>query len=171
MLKLNASYSKKVPAESEYSSQSYHCQIEVELSDGLNPQQLQEKVHGVFDFVRKSVEAELHNAAPVQQMTPQQMPPQAQQPVQQQYYDPQANYQQSQPQQPPQQNYQSNQGKQYRNSNAAASPKQVNYLLSLAKRAGWTIQQILQRGQVQAVEQIPSKLCSQLIQEFSGAAA
>ena len=34
MLKLNASYSKKVPAESEYSSQSYHCTIEVELPDG-----------------------------------------------------------------------------------------------------------------------------------------
>ena len=171
MLKLNASYSKKVPAESEYSSQSYHCQIEVELPDGLNPQQLQEKVHGVFDFVRKSVEAELHNAAPTQQMAPQLMPPQAQQPVQpqpvqQQYYDPQVNYQQTQPQQ-----YQPNQGKQYRNSNAVASPKQVNYLLSLAKRVGWTVQQILQRCNVPAVDQIPSKLCSQLIQEFSGNAA
>ena len=169
MLKLNASYSKKVPAESEYSSQSYHCQIEVELPDGLNPQQLQEKVHGVFDFVRKSVEAELHNATPTQQMAPVQTAPQAQQPVQpqpvqQQYYDPQVNYQQ------PQQ-YQPNQGKQYRNSNAVASPKQVNYLLSLAKRVGWTVQQILQRCNVPAVDQIPSKLCSQLIQEFSGNAA
>ena len=166
MLKLNASYSKKVPAESEYSSQSYHCQIEVELPDGLNPQQLQEKVHNVFDFVRNSVEAELHNAAPAQPIAHQQMQPQAQPPVQRQYYDPQSSYQQAQPQQ-----YQPNQGKQHRNSNAVASPKQVNYLLSLAKRAGWTIQQILQRCQVQAVEQIPSKLCSQLIQEFSGAAA
>ena len=164
MLKLNASYSKKVPAEGEYSSQSYHCTIEVELPDGLTQQQLQEKVHGVFDFVRNSVEAELHNGAPAQQMAAQAQQP-VQQPAQQQYYDPQANYQQSQPQ------YQPSQGKQYRNSNAAASPKQVNYLLSLAKRAGWTIQQILQRCQVQAVEQIPSKLCSQLIQEFSGAAA
>ena len=166
MLKLNASYSKKVPAESEYSSQSYHCQIEVELPDGLNPQQLNEKVHNVFDFVRKSVEAELHNATPTQQMAPQAQQPVQPQPVQQQYYDPQVNYQQTQPQQ-----YQSNQGKQYRNSNAVASPKQVNYLLSLAKRVGWTVQQILQRCNVPAVDQIPSKLCSQLIQEFSGNAA
>ena len=165
MLKLNASYSKKVPAEGEYSSQSYHCTIEVELPDGLTQQQLQEKVHGVFDFVRNSVEAELHSGAPVQQIAPQAQQP-VQQPAQQQYYDPQANYQQSQPPQ-----YQPNQGKQYRNSNAAASPKQVNYLLSLAKRAGWTIQQILQRCNVPAVDQIPSKVCSQLIQEFSGAAA
>ena len=175
MLKLNASYSKKVPAESEYSSQSYHCTIEVELPDGLTSQQLQEKVHGVFDFVRNSVEAEIHNTATVQQMPPVQtvsqvQPPAQPQPVQQQYYDPQANYQQTQPQQAPQQ-YQQTQNKQYRNANVAASPKQVNYLLSLAKRAGWTIQQILQRCNVPAVDQIPSKLCSQLIQEFSGTPA
>ena len=191
MLKLNASYSKKVPAEGEYSSQQYHCQIEVELPDGLNPQQLNEKVHNVFDFVRNSVETELHNNAPaqqpvqtmqlpppVQQLPPQQLPPQTQPPVQQQYYDPQQSYPQPQPQQVPQQQYQQpapqyqqNQGKQHRNGNAVASAKQVNYLLSLAKRVGWTVQQILQRCQVQAVEQIPAKLCSQLIQEFSGAAA
>ena len=35
MLKLNASYSKKVPAGEEYSSQSYHASVEVELPDGL----------------------------------------------------------------------------------------------------------------------------------------
>ena len=169
MLKLNASYSKKVPAESQYSSQSYHCTIEIELPDGLNAQQLQEKVHGVFDFVRNSVEAEIHNTATVQ-TAPQVQSPAQPQPVQQQYYDPQANYQQTQPQQAPQQ-YQQTQNRQYRNANAAASPKQVNYLLSLAKRAGWTIQQILQRCNVPAVDQIPSKVCSQLIQEFSGAPA
>ena len=168
MLKLNASYSKKVPAESEYSSQSYHCTIEVELPDGLSPQQLQEKVHNVFDFVRSSVEAELHNGASAPQMPPVQQTAQPQgyqQTAPQNYQQPaQANYQQSLAHQP-------SQGRQYRNSAAAASPKQVNYLLSLAKRAGWTVQQILQRCQVQAVEQIPSKLCSQLIQEFSGVAA
>ena len=152
MLKLNASYSKKVPAESEYSSQSYHCTIEVELPDGLTGQQLQDKVHEVFDFVRSSVEAELHGSASVQQ-TPAQQPVQRQQPA-------------------PQQNYQQNQGgRQYRSTAASASPRQVNYLLSLAKRAGWTIQQILQRCNVQSVEAIPSKVCSDLIQEFSGAAA
>ena len=134
MLKLNQSYSKKVPAEGEYSSQQYHCQIEVELPDGLNPQQLNEKVHNVFDFVRKSVETELHNNAPaqqpvqtmqlpppVQQMPPQQLPPQTQQPVQQQYYDPQQSYPQPQPQQAPQQQYQqpAPQYQQYQNMKAA----------------------------------------------------
>ena len=156
MLKLNASFSKKVPAEGEYTSQQYHCQIEVELPDGLNSQQLQAKVHDVFDFVRNSVEAELSSARQVQPQQTQLPPPsQPQQPVQQPA---------QQPYNAPQQNYPQNQLP-YRN--AVATPKQVNYLLSLAKRAGWTIQQILQRCQVQAVELIPSKLCSQLIQEFS----
>ena len=35
MLKLNASYSKKVPADGEYTSQSYHASIEVELPDEM----------------------------------------------------------------------------------------------------------------------------------------
>ena len=59
MLKLNASYSKKVPAEGEYSSQSYHASVEVELPDGLTSSQLNEKIHDTFDLVRKSVETEL----------------------------------------------------------------------------------------------------------------
>ena len=45
MLKLNASYSKKVPAETEYSSQSYHASIEVEIPDGLTAEQLQSRIH------------------------------------------------------------------------------------------------------------------------------
>ena len=35
MLKLNASYSQKVPADGEYTSQSYHASIEVELPDKM----------------------------------------------------------------------------------------------------------------------------------------
>ena len=60
MLKLNASYSKKVPAGEEYSSQSYHASVEVELPDGLSPDQLQNRINETFDLVRNSVEAELH---------------------------------------------------------------------------------------------------------------
>ena len=63
MLKLNASYSKKVPAESEYSSQSYHASIEVELPDGLSPDQLKGRIHETFDLVKNSVENELHSKA------------------------------------------------------------------------------------------------------------
>ena len=69
MLKLNASYSKKVPAEGEYTSQSYHASIEVELPDGLSAEQLNGKIHETFALVRNSVEAELHGAAPAVTVT------------------------------------------------------------------------------------------------------
>ena len=59
MLKLNAAYSKKVPADGEYTSQSYHASIEVELPDGLSQEQLNDKIHATFAMVRESVEAEL----------------------------------------------------------------------------------------------------------------
>ena len=64
MLKLNASYSKKVPAEGEYSSQSYHASIEVELPDGLSQEALQSRIHETFEMVKSSVETELGGKTP-----------------------------------------------------------------------------------------------------------
>lgn len=66
MIKLNASYAKKVPAAGEYTSQSYHCSMEVELSDALEPQQLRDRIHQTFATVRDAVEAELHGGAKVE---------------------------------------------------------------------------------------------------------
>ena len=61
MLKLTASYSKKVPVDGQdYSSQSYHAAVEVEIPDGLTPDQLQDRIHGTFELVRTSVESELN---------------------------------------------------------------------------------------------------------------
>ncbi len=61
MLKLNAAFNKKVPVAGEqYSSQSYHCSVEVELSDAATPEQLQAKIHDTFALVRDAVESELH---------------------------------------------------------------------------------------------------------------
>jgi hypothetical protein len=59
MLKLNSSYSKKVPAEGEYSSQSYHASLELELSDSLSPEEIKTKIHNTFLLVKESVENEL----------------------------------------------------------------------------------------------------------------
>ncbi len=59
MLKLNASYSKKVPAEQEYSSKSYHASIECELPSGQTAAQLKQKIHDTFKLVEASVEAEI----------------------------------------------------------------------------------------------------------------
>lgn len=60
MLRLNASYSKKVPAEGEYTSQSYHASVEVELSDALAPEQIKTRIHETFVMVKEAVESELH---------------------------------------------------------------------------------------------------------------
>ena len=61
MLKLNAAFNKKVPVAGEqYSSQSYHCSVEVELSDAASPEQLQAKIAETFALVRDAVESELH---------------------------------------------------------------------------------------------------------------
>ncbi len=175
MIKLTASYGKKVPAETEYSSKSYHAQIEVEIPDGLSSQQLHEKVHGVFSFVRDSVEAELQCAAPPEpQIQNMQQAPQIPQP--------QAQPMPPMPSQAAQQAMPANGGYAAQPQQAAYLPqsqggdppatrKQVNYLLSLVKRAGWTVQQLLQHCNVSSVEQITSRACSQLIQQFSGQAA
>ena len=61
MLKLNAAFNKKVPVAGEQSSsQSYHCSVEVELSDAASPEQLQAKIAETFALVRDAVESELH---------------------------------------------------------------------------------------------------------------
>ena len=61
MLKLNATYSKKVPVpDAEFSSQSFHASIECECADALTAEQLQEKIHATFDLVKTAVEAELN---------------------------------------------------------------------------------------------------------------
>jgi hypothetical protein len=62
MLKVNASFSKKVPVPGvSMSSQNYHASVEVELPDGLSPEQLAGRIHETFVLVRDSVEAELQN--------------------------------------------------------------------------------------------------------------
>ena len=60
MLKLHASFSKKVPVKGQdYSSQSYHATVEAEVPDGLTADQLRDRIRQTFDLVRSSVEDEL----------------------------------------------------------------------------------------------------------------
>lgn len=80
MLKLNASFSKKVPVPGEeYSSQSFHASIECECADALTAEQLQEKIHATFDLVKTAVEAEL-NGKPVAKTEPAAQTPMAEPP-------------------------------------------------------------------------------------------
>ena len=135
MLKLNASYSKKVPAEGEYTSQSYHANIEVELPDGLSSEQLNSKIHETFAMVRESVEAELHGNT---------VNPQG------------GNGSQNAHNQPVQ-------------GSTPASPKQINYLLSLAGRRGITPAQIAAQHGVASVEQLTKSQCSEIINSWRAA--
>ena len=144
MLKLNASYSKKVPAEGEYSSQSYHASIEFELPDGLTQEQLNSKIHETFAMVRDSVEAELHGNVPnAQPQIPVQDSPQ--------------NVPQGYPAQV------------HRSTDVPASPKQISYLLSLASKRGITPAQIAAQQNVSSVDQLSRRQCSSLIEQWRAA--
>ena len=143
MLKLNAAYSKKVPAEGEYTSQSYHASIEVELPDCLSQEQLNEKIHATFAMVRESVEAELNG-------------------------NPASNHEHSEPHENGNPAPQGNRSAGVGNA-IPASPKQINYLLSLASRRGITPQQIAAQNNVANVDQLTKRQCSALIEQWKAA--
>jgi len=149
MLKLNASYSKKVPADTEYSSQSYHASVEVELPDGLTPEQLNARIHETFAMVRDSVEAELHGEGgnvgqiadapqlPIQSAPQQNKPGYGKKPA----------------------------------TDAPASPKQIKFLLDLARQSGYTIEQLKARFNVSQLEDLSRTQCSRAIDILNGKAA
>ena len=146
MLKLNASFSKKIPAAQQFSSQSYHAAVEVELPDGLTAQQLQERIHGTFQLVRSSVEAELAGTSPATPETPAPMlVPNTPSPAQR-----------SAPAQ-------------------LASTKQINYLSLLGKRMNMDTATLNAEAQrrfnVAAVEQLTKRQASEWIESINERAA
>ena len=68
MLKAIVNYSKKVPAETEYSSQGYSLSLETEIAAG-DPASIQAQIHSAFLLVKASVEQELANGAPANAAT------------------------------------------------------------------------------------------------------
>ena len=158
MLKLTASYSKKVPADTEYSSQSYHASVEVELPDGLSHDELNARIHETFAMVRDSVETELHGN------TSREPADTIQTPHPQSYSD---------QHDPPAQNaakpaYGKKNGTA---SDAPASPKQIKFLLDLARQNGYTVEQLKSRFNVAALEDLSRTQCSRAIDQLSGKAA
>ncbi len=138
MLKLHASYSKKVPAEEKYSSHSFHASIEVELPDGMPEGELQNRIHQTFKMVRNSVENEI--AKPLQNV-------------------------QNQPQTAPVNAPANNQST--ASSNDVASPKQIKYLLDLLNQNNTPIQTVVNRFNVSSLQELTRKQCSQLIDEIT----
>ena len=143
MLKLNASYSKKVPAGEEYSSQSYHASVEVELPDGLSGEALQARIHETFDLVRNSVEAELHGNVPRNH--------EGYPVAEERKTAPQGNRAAG------------------RQNDVPASSKQLSYLLDLARQRGVTPQQIAAQHGVPDVRQLSKRQCSELINSWRAA--
>jgi len=148
MLKLTASYSKKVPAETEYSSQSYHCCVEIEIAEGLSKSQLDTKIHETFALVRDSVEAELHNGTATSP---------------------------AQTKSVPQSNTRSNYGKaparsKEENDDTPASPKQIKFLLDLTRNSKVSLEQIKSRFGVASLEELTKTQCSRAIDEINGKA-
>ena len=148
MLKLNASYSKKIPVAGEqFSSQSYHCSVEVELSDAASPDQLQSKIQGTFALVRDAVETELHGkpALKPEKVEPSGPPTPSAQPA------------------PPKPD-----------AAVKASNKQVRFILDLAKAKGMGLSDIT--GQVQrkfkaeSVYDLTRKDASKLLDDLKAAA-
>ena len=150
MLKLNASYSKKVPAGEQFTSQSYHCSVEVELSDAATPAQLQAKIRDTFVLVRDSVEAELHGKPATQ-------PEKA---------EPRAPSAPSTPSAPPTPSKPE--------AAVKASNKQIRFILDLAKAKGMGLGEVT--GQVQrkfkaeSVYDLTRREASKLLDELKAAA-
>ena len=143
MLKLNASYSKKVPAGEEYSSQSFHASVEVELPDGLSGEALQARIHETFDLVRNSVEAELHGNVPRNH--------EGYPVAEERKTVPQGNRAAG------------------RQNDVPASSKQLSYLLDLARQRGVSPQQIAAQHGVPDVRQLSKRQCSELINSWRAA--
>lgn len=60
MIKLNVAYGKKVPGTQDYSSDSYHASVEIELSgDTSNWNEVNNAISKTFDDLKKSVEDQI----------------------------------------------------------------------------------------------------------------
>jgi hypothetical protein len=146
MIKLNTSYSKKVPVEgTDYSSQSFHASVEIELSDSLQPEEIQAKIHSTAELLRQSVDAELgQTRQPVQERQRSAFTPR------------QGNRQQERPAE---------------GSTRKASNKQIKYLGDLAGEQQVTIQdlnaEILERYGVQGLYDLSAAQASEMIDSMN----
>ncbi len=156
MLKLNASYSKKVPADEEYSSKSYHASVEVELPDGLTGEQLSGRIHETFDLVRQSVESELDMDRAERTHGEEPEP---------------AHRQEPQPH-PATRKFQNTKGgdgqSQRRDDGEPASNKQIKYLLDLTRERNIDPAPLLRKANVNSVYDLTKAQCSSLIDGITG---
>ena len=146
MIKINAGFNKKIPGTQEYSSEGVHVTLEMELPDAYlsNKQALQEQIQDLITEARDQVEQQLDGNS-------QQLP----------YESPIT------PLQP------NNNGRFPAAPIRPASNKQLNFLLSLAKRArNLGPQDICTQYQISTLQELSSRQASELIEQLkSGEAA
>ena len=151
MIKINAGFTKKVPGNQDYSSEGVHVTLEMELPDSYlsNKQALQLQIQDLITEARDQVEQQLGGNS--------------------QQFDPF-----EQPNQPNQTNQTNRNGRfQAVPPPRPASNKQLNFLLSLAKRArNLGPQDICKQYQITTLQELSSRQASELIEQLkSGAAA
>ena len=150
MIKINAGFNKKIPGILDYSSEGVHVTLEMELPDAfLNDKQaLQGQIQSLVTEAREQVEAQLSEPLQpaLQPLAP--APPTMQ---------PQTSYATAQPLSAPR----------------AASNKQLNYLLSLAKRAqDLGPNDICNKYQINSLQELNTHQASEMIEQLkTGAAA
>ena len=138
MIKLHAAYSKKVPAEEQYSSKSFHASLEIEVADDVAKDggKLQSRLRALWSDLEKAVEAQIvqsnGNGAPSPRQDSSPGP---------------------------------------ENGDDRASPRQINYLTLLARRAkGWGLAElekfVQSRFGNESMFEISKSNASMLIEEF-----
>lgn len=156
MIKITASHSMKVPAEGEYTSKSFHLGLEAEVADTLGGEGILAKSRALFGLAKAAVAAEINGKA-----KPAQTPANtttlanggsngaAQNGV----------------------NGGGNGGNGNGGNGSAASPKQLSYLVVLARKNGGEdkLREVLRNEfGVQEMNRLTKRQCSQLIERMKG---
>ncbi len=140
MIKLHAAYSKKVPAEEQYSSKSFHASLEIEVADDIarDGDQLQQKLRALWQDLQDAVETQIQASNGNGNFVPA--------PRREETAAPE-------------------------NGDDRASPRQINYLTLLARRAkGWGLADLEKFTQDRfgngSLFEISKSNASMLIEEF-----
>ena len=149
MIKIVASHSMKVPAEGEYTSKSFHVGLEAEIAETAGGEGILAKTRELFALAKAAVISELNGKTP--------QPAQA---------APRTSPGTGEPQVSPSRNgFRGTNG----NGDAPASSKQLNFLLSLAKKHwGYPKLEAVLRDEfhVQGPENLTKRQCSDLIERL-----
>jgi len=140
MIKIVASHSMKVPANQDFSSKSFHVGLEVEVADTLDGEGILAKTAELFHLAKTSVENQLNGRNPS-----------------------------TRPSTPADEGSSSSPQPNGGNGGTPASSKQLNYLVSLARKNGGLkkLEETIQsRFGLPNVGSLSKSACSRLIEEM-----